>query len=218
MAHFAQKVAFAALLAGAAFAQAPKPFSHKLHLGLKLTCTGCHAAAASSTSAVDNLLPEPAVCAQCHENGTPIGEPRKTLVTKFNHQLHAGMGTIAPVILAALKRGTYLPSTTGAGPAPELETRLASASGCAACHQGLESSERADGSHHPAMQDCLVCHSKIDAPFSCEKCHAPGDHLKPANHFKAEFMDSHSTGRAGLNKATCVSCHGRGFRCMGCHT
>ena len=65
-------------------------------------------------------------------------------------------------------------------------------------------------------QDCLVCHPKIDPPFSCEFCHDAGPHLKPANHTPA-YVDLHSTGRANLNKPACVTCHDRRFTCLGCH-
>jgi hypothetical protein len=34
------------------------PFSHKLHLQLKLECPGCHTAAVASTKPEDNLLPD----------------------------------------------------------------------------------------------------------------------------------------------------------------
>src|SRR5207302_279269 len=36
-------------------AQSTRPFSHRLHLQLKLECTACHTAAPKSTSAQDNL-------------------------------------------------------------------------------------------------------------------------------------------------------------------
>ncbi len=70
---------------------------------------------------------------------------------------------------------------------------------------------------YPQMADCLVCHSRIEPPFSCEKCHAEGAQLKPANHTPA-WLDTHSSG--GIRKedhTTCAVCHGRRFTCQGCH-
>ena len=67
------------------------------------------------------------------------------------------------------------------------------------------------------MADCLVCHNKIDNPFSCEKCHtAPAVQLKPPSH-TADYVDTHSSGKLQLDKPSCVICHGKEFTCLGCH-
>ena len=87
---------------------------------------------------------------------------------------------------------------------------------CAACHRGVADNEVTDHAMFPQMADCLTCHPKIEAPFSCEKCHAPGDQLKPASH-TATYVDHHSSGKANLDKQSCVICHGRKFQCLGCH-
>lgn len=195
---------------------AGKPFSHEFHLKMKLECVTCHTAAPESRSAGDNLLPAQAACAQCHDKAMPMGEAKRRLVTKFNHQRHLSFGNVAPVIAAAIQAKGYHNSSAGAAPGPALESQLATAGACTACHRGIERSTLVDGTHFPAMQDCLVCHPKIDPPFSCEKCHDAGDHLKPVSHAN-DFMDRHTTGKLGLNKVTCVVCHGTGFRCMGCH-
>jgi hypothetical protein len=200
---------------------AEKPFSHEFHLRMELECVSCHTAAPESRTAADNLLPAQPACARCHDKEMPVaeaqgGKPKPRLVTKFNHQRHVGLGNVAPVIAAALQARTYHNSSAGAPPGPALESQLAAAAACTACHRGIAQSTPADGASFPAMQDCLVCHPKIDPPFSCEKCHDPGDHLKPANHAN-DFMDRHTSGKPGLNKAACVVCHGTGFRCMGCH-
>ena len=68
----------------------------------------------------------------------------------------------------------------------------------------------------PQMADCLVCHTQIDAPFSCEKCHAKDAPLKPASHVPS-FLNDHTSGKLNLDKVTCTVCHGREFRCLGCH-
>ena len=43
----------------------------------------------------------------------------------------------------------------------------------------------------PQMADCLVCHTQVDPPFTCEFCHAKDAKLKPANH-PPEYLESHS--------------------------
>ena len=66
------------------------------------------------------------------------------------------------------------------------------------------------------VADCLVCHNKIDPPFSCEKCHNNVPALVPANH-SPDFLDKHNRLKDALDKSDCASCHGRRFTCLGCH-
>ena len=131
-------------------------------------------------------------------------------VDKFNHQLHAKFGNIAPMLRAAIAGKKYLDTRT-----PE---HLETANNCAGCHHGIEQSEGGvrTASLFPHMADCLVCHNKIDAPFSCEKCHNNVAALKPASH-SPDFMDKHNRMKDALDKTGCASCHGRQFTCLGCH-
>ncbi len=177
-----------------------------------LECGGCHATAAASASPDDNLLPAAAVCARCHKPGevrVPDRPPRTNLA-HFSHARHLKLGNLAPVIASAIDHGTYL-SAPG-GERALLDTKNA----CEACHRGMEQSTQVSDALLPRMADCLVCHNQIDPPDSCEFCHAAGAHLEPANH-TADFLDSHTTGKLGLDKTTCAVCHARRFQCMGCH-
>ncbi len=185
------------------------PFSHKLHLSLKLECVACHTAAAASTKASDNLLPETRACLPCHQD-VQIPAPARSWVAFFNHALHLKMGNVAPVIAAAIDKKMYLQ------PPGDIRRHLDTQNACQACHRGLEESEQVTPAAMPQMADCLVCHTGIDNPFSCEKCHAKDAQLKPANHVSG-FMSGHSSGKLNLDKTTCVACHGRNFRCLGCH-
>jgi hypothetical protein len=194
-------------ISGAAQSQ---PFSHRIHLAAKLDCTLCHAAALTSTRAADNLLPKPEVCLKCHKTA-PIGPPPSTRLARFDHQLHLKPGNIAPLIAAAIDQKTYL-----SPPPANLRAALNTSNPCEACHRGLETSDAPSRSSLPQMADCLVCHNQIDPPYSCEFCHAPGANLKPASH-TADFLDTHTTGKLGLDQASCAVCHGRHFRCLGCH-
>jgi len=199
---------FAILLAAWGAAQAA-PFSHKLHLGLKLECTTCHSAAAASTKAADNLLPNKAACTPCHQD-REIPAPRQTRVVSFNHALHLKMGNVAPLIAAAIDKKTYLQ------PPDDIRRHLDTGDPCQACHRGLPDSVQVGAADMPKMADCIVCHSDIDNPFSCEKCHAKDANLKPPSHV-ANFISNHTSGKLNLDKASCVVCHGRNFRCLGCH-
>jgi len=200
------------LIAGAAAAQTPRPFSHELHLRLpqKLTCVTCHSSVQSSTRLEDNNLPPAAICLGCHKEAV-IGHPRPTILARFNHQKHLALGNIAPVIRAAIDSKTYL------SPPGDIGKHLDSANPCAACHRGMEQSTALAKSDLPQMADCLVCHNKVDPPFSCEFCHAKGPPLKPANH-SPDFIDAHNRKDAKLDKASCAVCHGRKFTCLGCHS
>jgi len=187
------------------------PFSHKLHLSLELECATCHTAAAGSTKASDNLMPAKAVCLRCHEDAdVQIPAPPKTLVAFFSHARHLNLGNVAPLLAAAIDKRNYLQ------PAGDIRRHLNTTDACQACHRGLPESDRVTPAAMPQMADCLVCHTEIDNPFSCEKCHAKGAPLKPASHLPG-FLSDHTSGKLNLDKASCVVCHGRNFRCLGCH-
>jgi len=120
------------------------------------------------------------------------------------------MGNFARIIAAAIDAKSYL------SPAGDIRRHLNTTNACVACHRGLEESDAVAKVNMPQMADCLVCHTQIDPPFSCEQCHARGPHLKPASHTR-DYIDTHSSGKLKLDKPSCVVCHGREFRCLGCH-
>ena len=195
------------------------PFSHRLHLGMGIDCGTCHVSAARSTSVQDNLLPAKTVCLDCHteaELPIPFPTPPSTNLTNFGHALHLKMGDVAPFLAAAIDHKTYLRSP---GDRTDwIRPRLGTKNPCEACHRGLEESGQVTGAALPQMADCLVCHTQIEAPFSCWDCHGEKADLRPANHTAIpHFMDAHSSGKLNLDKATCTLCHGPNFHCMGCH-
>jgi len=211
LAYLLQAIAVILLLSQAAPAA---QFSHKLHLRLKLQCTGCHTSVPASTKVEDNNLPPAAVCVSCHKDGRAIKSPRASKLAKFSHQQHLKMGNIAPVITAAIDSKEYL-SAPG-----NLRTLLASTkNACEACHRGLPESEAVSDAVFPKMADCLVCHAKIekiDPPFSCPACHAKSFNLMPVSH-DAKWLDFHATGKSNMDRQSCAVCHGRRFTCRGCH-
>ncbi len=186
-------------------------FSHPLHLKLKPDCLSCHTGAAASTKLEDNLLPAAEACAGCHKE-VSIKRPRAVRLVKFDHAFHVRMGNIAPLLLAAVKGGTYLEDPLPAALRPKLE---AAQSACTSCHRGLAESTATGPEHFPHMADCLVCHNKIDPPFSCETCHGADKALKPATHTN-DFLDTHNR-KGSIAKTGCSNCHGRKFTCLGCH-
>lgn len=191
-----------------ALAQQPS-FSHQLHLTLKLTCVTCHAGASTSTQVSDNNLPAEKICLDCHKTAV-IKQPEVSRVSKFNHQQHLKMGNTAPVIAAAIDTGNYL------SPAGDIRRQLETKNACEACHRGMEESTTVAHANFPQMADCLVCHNKIELPFSCETCHDNIATLRPVDH-TSNWIDLHSSGKANLDKPSCAVCHGPTFTCMGCH-
>jgi hypothetical protein len=184
-------------------------FSHQLHVQLKPDCTACHTAARSSTAVSDNLFPKAEACTACHQE-VSIRQPRPLRVAVFDHARHLKLGNVAPVLKAAVQSKSYL------GEPGEMLKWLDSKNECLACHRGIQESKviRADSSQHfPHMADCLVCHNKIDPPFSCETCHLNDKTLKPAFH-TPDYLDVHTKRSA---KEGCAVCHGRKFTCLGCH-
>ena len=128
----------------------------------------------------------------------------------FSHKKHLAIGNIAPILAAAIDKGTYL------GNPADIRRHLNTTNPCAACHRGLEDSDHVSKLNMPQMADCLVCHSKIDPPDSCTFCHVAGAKFRPASH-TTDFLDKHNSKKAGLDYQTCAVCHGRKFMCMGCH-
>ena len=120
------------------------------------------------------------------------------------------MGNVAPILAAAVDGGRYLSPPGG------MRAQLDTANACQACHRGLDADGAVTKANYPRMADCLVCHTKIDPPFSCPTCHVQGANLKPASH-TPDFLDSHTAGIATLDRSGCAICHGREFRCLGCH-
>lgn len=136
-------------------------------------------------------------------------------MTKFNHQLHAKLGNVGPVIARALQSGTHLGNLSPEGQKKLLQD-LEGAQPCGACHRGMERSVSRNPEHFPEMADCLVCHNRIDPPFSCAKCHDPGPHLKPSTH-TADWLERHSRRGILTDRQSCAECHGKQFTCLGCH-
>src|SRR4029077_16283641 len=73
---------------------------------------------------------------------------------EFSHPKHLKLGNVAPVIAAAIDKGTYL-GKNGA----EIRPLLNSSNQCEACHRNLENTEKVSRANMPQMADCLVCHN-----------------------------------------------------------
>nr|MBA3821880.1 cytochrome c3 family protein [Deltaproteobacteria bacterium] len=128
--------------------QLPLIFSHARHLGRGTPCAACHAAATTSRSAVDNLLPTEAACRACH----PIdrAEPERVV---------AGA---PPARCAACHLG-YAPGQPVARvivttPPLKFDHAAHVATPCATCHGDLTRVDLATRRQLPTMASCLTCH------------------------------------------------------------
>jgi c(7)-type cytochrome triheme protein len=194
-------------------------FPHRPHLAMGLDCQTCHPAAPASEDATDNLLPDGQVCGACHNGQTAPEIDVSALAQRqapersyrFDHSFHLGLGDVAPLIAGAIDTGNYF------GKPGEARRFLEGGNACSACHRGLQESLAVDSARNmPMMGDCIVCHTRIDNPFTCKECHRANVDLMPEDHTR-EFIDLHSTGKIALDKLSCLPCHGRNFACMGCH-
>ena len=191
MADLLQRLALLLTLATALAAQS---FSHAEALRAVKGCQPCHAPILKSTAITKR-------------------EARPVHWVKFSHATHVKLPGIAQELLQAIDNKKYLGQVS-----PDLREALASKNVCQACHRGMpQVTGTLAKANYPAMADCLVCHNKIDPPFSCVKCHVEEvKTLQPASHV-AGLIDLHTNKNSGLDKATCAGCHGRRFTCMGCH-
>jgi len=117
---------------------------------------------------------------------------------------------VGKVLASAVESGRYL------SPPGDMRRHLNSENACLACHRAITETDLGTDEHLPRMADCLVCHSKIDPPFSCGYCHTRDQQLKPADH-TSNFADRHSSRKDVADKTSCKVCHGVKFTCMGCH-
>jgi len=198
----------------------PLEFSHARHLGRATPCAACHPDAATSRSAVDDLLPTEAACRACH----PIDRARPDLLVpgappvacRACHPGYAG-GAIARV---------YLPP-----PPLKFDHSAHRATPCEGCHTEIRSVDLATTRQLPTMAACLRCHRDGGEERHCADCHLARlgglietrfEHgaLVPAHDGLGDAhgpdFKQHHTQEARQVGATCTACHDRS-ECVACH-
>jgi hypothetical protein len=144
----------------------------------------------------DNLLPNHAQCASCHEvenvadcqlchlDSPPQKHTPGTTISKmFDHERHT-----------------------------------ASDIACATCHSNLEEPfELTRSVHAPHMAACMACHTEVAASNECRACHEPTESWKPRDH-TANWLHRHGAESEDM-EANCAMCHRSGteFDCQICH-
>lgn len=192
----------------------PVTFSHARHAQRGAACAACHAAAATSQSAVDDLLPTEAPCRACH--AIDRAQPSAAACGKC----HPGYQVGAPV------QQTYLT------PAPlKFAHARHAATPCARCHGDMAGVDLATTKQLPTMASCMQCHTAGGDPGHCTDCHlaqrgglmdtrfAQGD-LVPdktgmGDAHGPDFATRHAL-EARQPNATCNACHDQS-ECTACH-
>lgn len=212
----------------------PLRFSHARHLRLPAApaCTTCHAAARTSRSSLDNLIPDEAACRACHaiDRATLAVPAPPTAPTPAAAMPPAGCVTCHP----GYRAGDRLVARVRI-PAPNIkfdhQAHAERGIDCARCHGDLTGVDLATRAQLPGMRLCLACHDGRRAPSTCTTCHladaggrvrtvyASGP-LAPSGALRG---DAHGmgfrTGHAAVaqNSADyCGSCHRQRF-CVDCH-
>ncbi|MFH1571671.1 MAG: cytochrome c3 family protein [Gemmatimonadota bacterium] len=168
-------------LAKATPAAEPVTFPHRHHVEVEeLSCGDCHATAVESRASDDNLLPDPAVCKDCHEEGeVPTTWPAREREILFSHQRHAG--TLA-LECQSCHAGVLAEPLAAALPAMDrcmaCHTGVQAPRDCEACHL-VELAALVPASHGAGWRDshgqqarisdaaCVPCHAVSD----CQECH-----------------------------------------------
>ena len=171
-------------------------FSHTMHAEIGIACVDCHAAAATSTAALNPLGATHESCSSCHgaeieqrcefchtdpSNISPVEATDHDLI--FSHAQHAAMESVD----------------------------------CQTCHVNAAGAVDLSASLLPAMESCSTCHNDNRATNTCESCHKNFATLIPPDHERSDFRRTHrETARLGGLQVNCQTCHTETF-CQDCH-
>ncbi len=198
----------------------PLTFDHARHAALGLSCGRCHAAADTSVRPGDRLLPDEALCFECHDpRARPPGDPgcatchpgyRPTTLPADPRRTGLARPLPAPVVLR--------PAALTFGHRPH----LARGATCDDCHRGVAQSTDAAERFLPDMATCVDCHARNNASIACATCHPTGPdgrletrlpagplmprgRFHPADH-RGRFAQDHGA-LARADGAYCAECH-----------
>lgn len=176
-------------------------FSHKQHIeDVGAECSACHAAAQASEKAGDLLFPKHEECGTCHAEV----ESENTEDCKY---CHTDLDNLEA--FAAPGREDIVFSHKQHLESQKLE--------CAACHAGIEKSEKPSVAFLPGMASCYSCHNDVKAANACESCHPRVETMLPLSHRSPDWAKEHKRlVRAEHTSNDCASCHTENF-CQTCH-
>ncbi len=197
----------------------PLIFSHAKHLGRGATCAACHPTAATSRSAVDNLIPTETQCRACH--AIDRDEPAKVatpVAACGGCHLNWAPGRV-------IERVYVTP------PPLKFEHAQHTTAPCESCHKDMRTVDLATTRQLPTMTSCMSCHTNGTDERHCTDCHL----AKLGGLMETQFEhgqlvperdglgDQHGPGfarnhvqEARQTGATCTACHDRS-ECIDCH-
>lgn len=197
----------------------PLIFSHGKHLARGATCATCHAGAATSRSAIDNLIPTESACRACHaiDRSDPTKQATPVAACAGCHVGYTPGAVVARVYLT---------------PAPIKFAHAQHATQpCESCHGDMRTVDLATTRQLPTMASCLTCHTRGTEERSCTSCHLakigglmetvfPHGTLVPRTSGLGDdhgplFARDHRQ-QASRSDATCGACHDRS-ECQECH-
>ena len=133
----------------------PVPYSHKIHLALKLKCENCHA---NPDPGKLMTYPPTSKCMTCHAN---------TAKTKPGVQKLATLAK-SPQPIPWVRIYTVLPGVNWAH-----RTHLAAGMKCEMCHgQVAQMAVMSEATSVTTMYSCLTCHEQHNAKSTCITCHS----------------------------------------------
>lgn len=197
----------------------PLTFSHARHLARATPCAACHPQAASSRSAVDNLLPTEAQCRPCHaiDRAAPDAVASPPVACRACHPGYTPGAPVARVYVTP--------------PPLKFDHSAHAKAPCETCHGDLRRVDLATTQHLPTMATCLSCHKDGGDERRCADCHLArrggqletrfehGDlvprHTGMGDAHGPGFAEHH-TQEARQVGATCTACHDRS-ECVACH-
>jgi predicted CXXCH cytochrome family protein len=132
----------------------PIPFSHKQHAGtLQLSCEFCHAPSKSGATLV---IPQAAVCMQCHQSVATANPGVQKLAN------YAKTNATIPWV-----RVYQLPSFVTFSHRVHMEH----GNTCTECHGEAAQQDRIYKATDISMAGCINCHRQKNAAVECDTCH-----------------------------------------------
>jgi hypothetical protein len=194
----------------------PLTFSHAKHLQRGTQCAACHASAATSRSAIDNLIPTEAACRACHAIDRSQPDKQATPVAECKG-CHLNYAPDRPV------ERIYVMT-----PPIKFDHSAHAKQACESCHP-VRNVELATTRQLPTMDSCLTCHDSDNR--KCTSCHLaaigglmqtkfPHGSLVPqqsslGDDHGPDFTRDHKQ-QARRPDATCNACHDKS-QCVACH-
>ncbi|MBM4062895.1 MAG: hypothetical protein FJ265_17640, partial [Planctomycetes bacterium] len=136
------------------FTGKPFVFDHKVHLNpdLPLECGSCHAGWENSDQPG---MPSPGVCALCHDARDKDKPPDRKVAALFDGEVYKAqrVAKLGGDVKFSHQRHATSPET------------------CSACHRGIETNTRVDGSLAVSMTACVDCHGQQKIANECATCH-----------------------------------------------